>query len=445
MSILSLGQHPAALEETAVDRIRSVLTQVDKVEVSKGLTLRSAMDTTSKVLSATEIPGFWPEEGSWMASVRPYRVVGGILQIPVTGILIASCTMSYGNYLTGYTYIEQAALRGRDDPNVKAIQLTVDSPGGDTIQLYELADTLNEVAKTKPIFTVSTGMMCSAAYMLGCCGSPMYMPRVGQTGSIGVITVHTDLTQANAMAGRVYTLVSSPEGGRKAELSSATALSPQARAGLQTMCDEIYQLFVSYVVAARPSLSAEDVQKTEGAYFGAKESLALGLVDKVMDFQAATDDFVAAYLDPDPDNGDSYVEYNAETQAAAIQAAIEQQTPALKAQGAAEERARVKAILDSEEAGKRPKAALAYALTAGGDVDSAKAFLGMIPEESVATQAAAPAKTEAEHPADSAFAQAMENSKHPNAGPASGQSDETPTEESRGAAACAAAGLSKPK
>ena len=82
---------------------------------------------------------FWPPANSWMAHYRPYKVKGGVLQIPVFGLLLNRFPYQLGSFATGYTYIEQALKRGLKDDDVKGIALVVDSGGGLVSGNFELS------------------------------------------------------------------------------------------------------------------------------------------------------------------------------------------------------------------------------------------------------------------------------------------------------------------
>src|ERR1700688_3793028 len=73
-----------------------------------------------------------------------------------------------------YSEIRAHVRRALADPNVKTIDLFVDSPGGSVLGLPETADVIHAANKIKPVRTFVTGIAASAAYWLGSQGSSIH-------------------------------------------------------------------------------------------------------------------------------------------------------------------------------------------------------------------------------------------------------------------------------
>jgi capsid assembly protease len=166
------------------------------------------------------------------------------------------------------------------DPNVSAIVLDVDSPGGDVSGIDELASEIYQARKQKPITAVSNAMMCSAAYYLGAQASEVLASPSSLTGSIGVYTTHEDDSQYLDNVGVKFTLIS--HGVNKTEGNSYEPLSDDARDHLQEMVDSFGQSFEKAVARGR-GVKADEVQKKfgQGRAFTAQKAVKLGLADRV--------------------------------------------------------------------------------------------------------------------------------------------------------------------
>lgn len=215
----------------------------------------------------------------------------GIAVIPVFGTLVRRTVgLEAQSGLTSYASLGQQLAEAVADPKVKAILLDVDSPGGEAGGVFDLADQLFAARKAKPIWAVANEEAFSAAYAIAAAASKIYVSRTGGVGSIGVIAVHLDQSQAEADAGLKYTAIYA--GARKNELSPHEPLSDPARASLQTEVDRVYEMFVATVARAR-GFAPDAVKATEAALFFGADAVAAGLADKLGTFDDALADLRA--------------------------------------------------------------------------------------------------------------------------------------------------------
>lgn len=215
----------------------------------------------------------------------------GIAVIPVFGTLVRRTVgLEAQSGLTSYASLGQQLAEAVADPKVKAILLDVDSPGGEAGGVFDLADQLFAARKAKPIWAVANEEAFSAAYAIAAAASKVYVSRTGGVGSIGVIAVHLDQSQAEADAGLKYTAIYA--GARKNDLSPHEPLSDPARASLQTEVDRVYEMFVATVARTR-GLTPDAVKATEAGLFFGADAVAAGLADKLGIFDDALADLRA--------------------------------------------------------------------------------------------------------------------------------------------------------
>jgi protease IV len=207
--------------------------------------------------------------------------------------------------------IDQAAK----DPDVKAVVVRVDSPGGTVTgsdYLYHHLKMLREGESTGgrkvPIVVSMGGIAASGGYYLsmaaGDVPDTIFAERTTWTGSIGVIIPH--FTVADLLESWKVQDDSVVSGPYK-ELGSPTQkLSPEMakkeRAILQGLVDQTFDQFKDIVAEARPQLANNKenfATATTGQVFTAKQALDLGLVDKLGFVEDAVDRAIAlANLDP---------------------------------------------------------------------------------------------------------------------------------------------------
>lgn len=217
------------------------------------------------------------------ADRRPVTKSGGAIAVlPLYGVIAQRMDMMMA--YCGGTSTERfaddfdAAIA---DPDVSAIVIDCDSPGGNVQGTPELAKRILAArSKGKKLTAVANGTMASAAYWIcSACDEVVASPSA-EVGSIGVFCVHLDESGLNEQLGLKYTIVKAGE--HKAEGNPWEALSADAEAYLQSQVDEMYSMFVGAVAKHR----GIDV-KTVNADFGqgrtmtAKQALSAGMIDRV--------------------------------------------------------------------------------------------------------------------------------------------------------------------
>lgn len=214
----------------------------------------------------------------------PMMYESGILVLPIVGGLMhRGDGFDAMSGAESYTHVNNMLMRAIHDPDVRAILLDIDSPGGQVGGCFELCDTIFDARKEKPIWAIANTVMCSAAYAIGSSAIKCYATQTAQVGSIGVCWLHADMSGALKEAGIVTTWVFA--GAHKVDGNSLQPLPKDVKADFQASINESYELFVEAVAKRRP-MTADAVRKTEARVYGAKEAADLKLVDGVQSLQA---------------------------------------------------------------------------------------------------------------------------------------------------------------
>jgi signal peptide peptidase SppA len=227
-----------------------------------------------------------PETSAQLAQTPPpERVMRTDLQVPniavisILGTLVRRTgAMDAASGLTSYASISSQINAAINDPNVDAVLLDIDSPGGEAGGAFDLADEIVSARSTKPIWAVANDDAFSAAYAIACSAERIYLTRTGGVGSIGVIALHVDQTQRDALDGYRYTAIYA--GDRKNDLSPHLPLSNEASTALQTEVDRLYEMFVS-TVATNRGLDAQAVRDTQAGLFYAGDAIEAGFADAI--------------------------------------------------------------------------------------------------------------------------------------------------------------------
>lgn len=374
--------------------------------------------------AAAAADDFWAfDADSFMARLRPYDVKNGVLCVPVQGLLMNKFPYAYGGWATGYEYIWEAVKRGFEDEDVRAIAFVIHSPGGVVAGNFELVDKIFARRGEKPIRAFADSNAYSAAYSIASVADHLTVARSGGVGSIGVIITHAEMTKQLEMRGISVTNIRSKP--RKGEAGPYEPLSEKAQARLQAAVDHSHKEFVA-MVARNRGMDEAAVDATEALPFLAHEAVANGLADEVGALDDALTAFVAS-LDPDEGDYDMAEKTQAETVLKTEHdAAVAAATEAGRAEGAAAERARMTAILESDAAKTRPAAAMLM-VELGTDAETALAKLAKLPEEAKVAAPAPDAPKGAGAPAGM-LESAMGGTPNPELGATGGTDDENPGE-----------------
>lgn len=356
---------------------------------------------------------FWADENDpW----RPYVVTDGILQVPVFGVLLHRFPYQLGGWATGYEYIEQAVRRGLDDPTVRGIALVVDSPGGMVAGCFELSDFLYEARSQKPLRGYAADSAYSAAYALISATNKVSVTRSGGTGSVGVVTMHIDVSKMLDDEGMRVSLIFA--GAHKVDGNPFEALPESVRDRIQARVDKHYAVFVS-TVARNRDMSEDAIRATEALTYDAQDSVEVGFADTV----GAMEDEAAAFASEMQETDTMTDKATSAPDAEALAAATEAGRAEGRAEGMQAQKDRITAILDSDAAKGRPSAALAAALDTDMTAEQAQSFLAKLPEEG----AQEPAPGEQTNP----LAEAMDKTQNPNVGSLGGDEDDDASVESK--------------
>jgi signal peptide peptidase SppA len=216
------------------------------------------------------------------AKARPAASVKGTVAVmPLFGCLAQR--MDIMDEISGGTSTENFSKQFQalvNDPSIKAIVINVDSPGGSVYGTQELAEVIYKAREQKHIVAIANSEAASAAYWIASAADEFVVTPGGQVGSIGVITIHEDWSEAMADAGVKATLIKAGE--FKYEGNYYEPLTEDAKAAIQSRIDTYYDAFVS-TVARNRGTTAKIVKANfgQGRMMLADAAKAAGMVDRI--------------------------------------------------------------------------------------------------------------------------------------------------------------------
>lgn len=349
---------------------------------------------------------------------RPYKAVDGIAVIPIDGTLVNK----YGyvkphSGMTGYDGILARASDAFNDPDIRAVLLDNDTPGGDVAGCFDCTKSLREMATAsgKPMWSLAYDMNCSGGMALASAASRRLITSTGIAGSVGVIMAHGNYEKALETQGVDVTLIYA--GAHKVDGNPYGALS-----------DEVYERFLAETVALRQEfaelvgsnigMDVEKVLATEALSYRGQDAVNAGLADQVVNGNQAIQIFsdylssqgrtlstIGASMSIQDNKGLAAKSGETDSAASSTQTQetnVSESQPAvaaestsenvdqgeLKKQAATQERERIQGILKCEEASTRPALANHLATNTDMSVVDAQGVLGAAAEEGSATRSA---------------------------------------------------------
>jgi len=195
--------------------------------------------------------------------------------------------------------VEEMLEECERDPAIKTIILDIDSPGGTSVGVPELANRVKNCKKEVISFTASE--CCSAAYWIGSQASSFYATPSSTVGSVGVYIAYPDCSEAYKMEGVRMEVIKS--GLFKGAGIPGTSLDANQRKMLQDEVNEIHGDFKGAVKGVREFV---DDASMEGQTFSGKKAAEAGLVTSLVngfdELMESLDAVVAVQMEADEEN-----------------------------------------------------------------------------------------------------------------------------------------------
>jgi signal peptide peptidase SppA len=205
------------------------------------------------------------------------RKSGAVAVIPMFGVITARPTLyeRYGLTISTQT-IGRQVREALADPDVKAVVLDVDSPGGTISGVGELAADLRAMRGPKPIVAHADYLVASAAYWIASQADEIIAAPSAMVGSVGVYTMHVDQSGWLEQMGIKVQFVAEP--AEKIEGNPFEPLGKDAEAHMRGIVTQGLRDFRADIAAGRPDARVTDQW---ARVYTAKDARAMGMVDKI--------------------------------------------------------------------------------------------------------------------------------------------------------------------
>ncbi|MGB5631376.1 MAG: signal peptide peptidase SppA [Waterburya sp.] len=173
----------------------------------------------------------------------------------------------------------------REDENIKAIVLRVNSPGGSATASEVILREILLTTKEKPVIVSMGNVAASGGYWIAAGADHIFAEENTVTGSIGVFGLLSNIQDIANQNGVTWDVVKT---GEFADIDSNVRPKTEAELAIyQKSVDKTYQLFLNKVARYR-DLPIDKVKEiARGRVWSGKEAIKIGLVDRIGGLESA--------------------------------------------------------------------------------------------------------------------------------------------------------------
>jgi protease-4 len=201
-----------------------------------------------------------------------------IAVIPLRGLISSSIPGSVGDSMVDD--MRAALEQARDDEDVKAVVLEIDSPGGEVTASDVIYNAVVRTRAKKPVVVYMGSVSASGGYYISCGGRYLMANDTTITGSIGVIIQTLNYEQLFNKVGLASVVFKS--GKFKDMLNGARPITPEEREYVQSFVMKTYDKFLG-IVAKERNLPAEALRAgiADGRILSGRDALDNKLIDGI--------------------------------------------------------------------------------------------------------------------------------------------------------------------
>ena len=173
----------------------------------------------------------------------------------------------------------------KEDDNIKAVVLRVNSPGGDAGASAEILYELNELKKKKPLIVSFGEYAASGGYYISMAADKIYAQESTITGSIGVLGMLPNVKKLSNNLGITTDYVETNANSRYYSLFEG--FSSKMKTTMTQSIEIFYKKFVGVVMNNRKKTFEQVDALGGGRVWSGKQALKNGLIDEIGTFNDA--------------------------------------------------------------------------------------------------------------------------------------------------------------
>lgn len=162
---------------------------------------------------------------------------------------------------------------------IKAVVLSINSPGGTAYGGEDLYSYINQIAQKKPVVTVIKTIATSAAYMVASPSHHIVARNNSLTGSIGAIVSSPDASIFLDKLGIKFNTIK--KGDLKADPSLYHPINEATKKMLLSLIDDNYTTFFNIILKHRKLNQDAITQISDSRIFTGNQAKSLNLIDEI--------------------------------------------------------------------------------------------------------------------------------------------------------------------
>ncbi len=168
----------------------------------------------------------------------------------------------------------------RNDKDVKAVVLRVNSPGGSVLASEKIKAQIDSLSRKVPVIASYGDYAASGGYWISAGCDYIYANESTLTGSIGVFSMVPDLK--NTINDKLHVNITSVNSNKHADMyNMMRPLDKQETAMMQASVEQIYDRFTQIVAEGRDMTVSDVDEIAQGRVWTGAQALEIGLVDAI--------------------------------------------------------------------------------------------------------------------------------------------------------------------
>jgi capsid assembly protease len=246
------------------------------IEAREKMSADEVEKSKAEIIASAQINQIDKETG-----LAEFEIRDRVAYIPVEGMLaeqVDVCAAFFGESVTTYGYIREAAKEADENPLVQKIVFLMNSGGGAVNGVSITSEVIRGLSK--PTVAAVSDMAASACYWLASqCDEIVGITNTGFYGSIGVVTEIVDRKKGDEAQGiKRYVITNVESKDKRPDVSK--------KEGMDVVLERlgaIYGVFSGSILIKRTGkLDQEKIDGLHGKMLIAEEALQYGLIDKLI-------------------------------------------------------------------------------------------------------------------------------------------------------------------
>ncbi len=208
----------------------------------------------------------------------PLTAAQNIAIVPLHGMITGEVAGGIGSGLKQSTLAPLLRELAKD-PEVRAVVLHIDSPGGSALASEQMHHDIKQLARKKPVIACFGEVAASGGYYLACACNKIVAHDLCTTGSIGVVMAKVDVHDFVARIGLRPQFVRTADSADM--LSPVRGLSEREQTLLNGHVAQLYQRFLAVVAEGRGRSLEEVDSVARGRVWTGSAAKDHGLVDAI--------------------------------------------------------------------------------------------------------------------------------------------------------------------